>query len=169
MDDNKCKNCMYAEKVGGAFGDWYCRLNTTRDIFGREKYLKIDPNASCANFSQAYTPESSGYTGSRSNCYLTSACVEYMGKDDDCEELTVLRQFRDDVLSKTEEGKALVKRYYEVAPNIVAKIEISNDKEKYYGYIYEKVKKCIVFLKENKHEDALNLYKEMVETLDKEL
>ena len=80
-----------------------------------------------------------------------------------------IKRFRDDVLSKTEEGKALVKRYYEVAPNIVAKIEISNDKEKYYDYIYEKVKKCIVFLKENKHEEALNLYKEMVETLDKEL
>jgi len=173
MANKICKNCMYAEQFGGIAGigaQWYCRLNTTRDLFGREQYLKIDPYATCSHFSVAYTPESSGYTGgSNSGCYLTSACVEYMGKPDDCEELTVLRKFRDEVLSKTKEGKALIKKYYEVAPSIVDKIEMSNNKAKYYDYIYKKVKQCMNFLNENNHKDALLLYKEMVELLDKEL
>lgn len=38
----------------------------------------------------------------------TSACVAARGLPDDCEELTQLRCFRDEILMKTEEGRKLV-------------------------------------------------------------
>lgn len=39
--------------------------------------------------------KSSSSNNNSSGCYLTSACVNAKGLPDDCEELTVLRNFRD--------------------------------------------------------------------------
>lgn len=49
-------------------------------------------------------------------CYLTSACMKYFQEkfDDNCYELTILRWFRDNFVSKED-----IEHYYEVAPIIV--------------------------------------------------
>ena len=91
-----------------------------------------------------------------------------MGKADDCEELTVLRSFRDTYLKSTQEGRALVEEYYSVAPLIVEKINSSDKKEKYYEYIYEVVEKCVKLIGIGEKERALNEYKFMTLNLKKE-
>ena len=67
---------------------------------------------------KSYTTPGSG------SCYLTSACMKYFQEkfDDNCYELTVLRWFRDNFVSKED-----IKHYYEVAPIIVENI---NNEEK---------------------------------------
>ena len=45
-------------------------------------------------------------------CFLTTACVQYAGLEDDCEELTIMRNFRDDYLLRQDSGKQLVEEYY---------------------------------------------------------
>ena len=65
-------------------------------------------------------------------CYLTSACMKYFQEnfDDNCYELTVLRWFRDNFVSKED-----VIHYYEVAPIVVEKINASSDSKKIYTCI----------------------------------
>lgn len=42
-------------------------------------------------------------------CYITTAVCDGLGKPDDCYELTLLRDYRDNYLVKSEEGASLVK------------------------------------------------------------
>jgi len=143
-----CQTCAYFFKVDTILFDRYgCKLYN--------RYVK--KNDTCAN----YTARPSGGSG----CFLTSACVNYIGKEDDCEELTLLRNFRDNYMRATEEGKALVDEYYNVAPNIVEGIESSKDKDKHYQYIYSVVEKCVQLIREGKNEETLNEYRTMVLTL----
>ena len=70
------------------------------------------------------------------DCFLTTFCVEYMGKPDDCPELTGLRQFRDEVLLTSDEGLALVKEYYAIAPGIVKAIKSYQNRSAVFEGIY---------------------------------
>ncbi len=159
-----CQNCAYVYKddESGIFlSKYYC--TKIKDSSGYMK--RVSFQGRCDNFTPRDTAESSNYKG---NCFLTSACVEYQGKADDCEELTVLRAFRDGYMRKTEDGEQLVKKYYEVAPKIVEHINSSDNKNKYYQYISEVVDKCVKFIAMQENERALTEYKFMVENLSKE-
>ena len=59
------------------------------------------------------------------SCYFTTACCDYYGLPDNCSQLETLRSFRDTIMSKTPQGLELIKKYYEVAPNIVENISKS--------------------------------------------
>lgn len=154
-----CKNCCHSVKEG-LLGDWYCRYVTKRDIFGRERCIRISPYDTCDNFvARPQGPKA------KADCFLTSACVEYLGKADDCEELTKLRAFRDGYLKERPDGKALVDEYYKIAPSIVKKINEDNNRDKHYAYIYETIKNCLVHIDGGNNEKALELYKAMVVSL----
>ena len=62
-------------------------------------------------------------------CYLTSACMSHYltNFDDNCYELTVLRWFRDNFVSKED-----IKHYYKTAPMIVEAIEQEQNKDIIY-------------------------------------
>ena len=45
-------------------------------------------------------------------CFLTSACVEAKGLADDCHELSVLRNFRENYLRTVPEGRREIAEYY---------------------------------------------------------
>lgn len=154
-----CKNCSHSVK-DGLFGDWYCRYVTKRDIFGRERNITISPYDTCDNF----VARPQGPKG-RSDCFLTSACVAYLGNADDCEELTKLRAFRDGYLKNREDGKALVDEYYQIAPVIVKKIDESDQRDKHYAYIYQTITNCLACIDGGDNEKALELYKAMVVSL----
>ncbi len=100
------------------------------------------------------------------DCYLTSACVEYYGKPDDCYELQTLRKFRDDVLIKSPEGQKLVDEYYKIAPPIVKRLHILND-SKNYEYIYSQILKCINHIENNENEKAVKVYTKMCQKMQK--
>lgn len=90
-------------------------------------------------------------------CFLTTACCEYMGLPDDCEELTVLRKFRDEYVPKE-----LVEEYYRIGPKIVEKVK---DSPSDLYFIYEVVKECIADIAHKQYELALSNYKSMVHFL----
>ena len=46
-------------------------------------------------------------------------CVNICRNEDDCYEMQVMRRFRDEYLMQTDEGRSIIKDYYEVAPGIV--------------------------------------------------
>lgn len=100
---------------------------------------------------------------------LTSACVRYMGKTDGCEYLAVMRNFRDTYLLATRDGKKLFKEYYRFAPKIVERIEASERRDEYYGYVYQTLKICVNLIKFGDNGRALNEYITMTVYLIKEL
>jgi len=99
--------------------------------------------------------KSSG-SGSSTNlgCFLTTACCEYKGLPDDCEELTVLRNFRD-----TYVPIETVKRYYIIAPDIADRIRGDVNR---LEYVYSVVKDCVSDIKSGRTDVALKRYTDMV-------
>ena len=95
-------------------------------------------------------------------CFLTTACVEARGLPDDCEELSVLRDFRDSYLLSTENGTALVEHYYEIAPKIVEAIDQRGDSRSIYEGIYERIVDCLDAVKSGRSDDAIEIYERMV-------
>jgi hypothetical protein len=91
------------------------------------------------------------------SCYLTTACCEFMGLPDDCEELEVLRAFRDKFVPKE-----VVNEYYKVAPEIVNRIK--NDRNKLM-YVYKVVRSCVLDIKSGRNSVALLKYFHMVQEL----
>jgi hypothetical protein len=61
------------------------------------------------------------------DCFLTTACCELIGLDDDCFELRTLRAFRDGPLAAMPGGREDVALYYQLAPMILAEISRRGD------------------------------------------
>lgn len=55
-------------------------------------------------------------------CFITSACCEVLGLDDECFELRALRRYRDEVLAKRPGGAGEIGAYYALAPLILARL-----------------------------------------------
>jgi hypothetical protein len=57
-------------------------------------------------------------------CFITSACCEELGLEEDCFELRALRRYRDQVLARRPGGAAAIALYYELAPLILARLPV---------------------------------------------
>lgn len=102
----------------------------------------------------------------RKLCYITTAVCESQGKPDDCYELELLRAYRDGYLLSTEEGKKLVKEYYNIAPTIVNRIGRMEDSKAVYEEIWSAyLSPCIRLIEEGKKEECKAQYMKMVYTL----
>ena len=99
-------------------------------------------------------------------CYLTSACMKHFQDefDDNCYELTVLRWFRDNFVSKED-----IELYYNVAPIIVKNIDALEDNEQIYNYIYSHiVEACVKAIENGDYDFAYNRYKSSVLALNEQ-
>lgn len=109
---------------------------------------------------------STGEVQDNGGCYLTSACMKHMQEtfDDNCYELTVLRWFRDNFVSKDD-----ITHYYETAPIIVAEIDKLSDNSKIYDYIYKNiVLACVNAIKNKDYKFAYDRYKSSILALEEE-
>lgn len=101
-------------------------------------------------------------------CFITTAVCQQEGKDDDCEELTAFRQFRDGYLSRCKDGPALIREYYEIAPAIVTMIPFCSDPDRAYGEIRKRwLDGCYRDLREGRMEACKARYVDMVRTLER--
>jgi hypothetical protein len=106
----------------------------------------------------------------KSGCFITTACVCALNKDDNCYELTLLRSFRDTYMQEDEARRNDIQQYYIRAPKIVDYINKEPCPYNLYIWIYETfIKKCISFIENNKFDDAYILYRNMVNELIKKL
>ena len=93
-------------------------------------------------------------------CYLTTACMKYMQDkfDDNCYELTLLRWFRDNFVSKED-----IEHYYKTAPIIVKAIGQDEKSDIIYDYIYDNVVDyCVTQIENGNYEEAYNRYKSSI-------
>lgn len=74
---------------------------------------------------------------SNKSCFLTTAIVRSLQLPDDCPQLLLLREFRDQILLNSRDGRDEVENYYAIAPRIVASIERRPDAGCVYRELYE--------------------------------
>jgi len=106
-------------------------------------------------------------TGGAAPCFFTTAASLTVGLSDDCWELRTLRRFRDTVLCRTTEGRALTARYYLEAPRLVAGINRRADAARlwlraYWTYILP----CAVLARLGLHRAAVAHYKRLFTRLE---
>lgn len=164
------KECPYYHDDSGLWGyGRTCLIKQSRDESTRTvdrdwayKYCFEEFNYyNCPFYKTKHGSSSDG------GCYLTSACTQARGLPDDCEELTVLRTFRDTYVRALPEGEADIRRYYAVAPQIVNAIERKCDASEAFDRIYrELVQPCVQLIQDGKNEDAYQLYKTYSLTLE---
>ena len=102
---------------------------------------------------------------STEHCYLTTACMKrYLNNfNDNCYELTLLRWFRDNFVSKED-----IKHYYKIAPIIVGEIDKDNNNDIVYDYIYDNiVDYCVGQIENGNYTEAYKRYKDSVMILEK--
>ena len=104
----------------------------------------------------------------KKKCYITTACVTVKGLPDDCEELTVLRTFRDQYLLARPNGPALVEIYYRYSPSIVAAVNAQPNRLEIYTQLYEVISHCVDLIKQQENEAAYRVYVEMVLNLKRQ-
>lgn len=107
--------------------------------------------------------------GASVGCFITTATCLTLQKPDNCEELMVLRHFRDTYMSSSSELKAEVEEYYQIAPVIVEGIEAVPDKGKleYQRIWSEYLQPSVAAAKVARNQEAHDLYKNMVLDLSK--
>ena len=85
--------------------------------------------------------------------------------DDNCYELTVLRWFRDNFVSKED-----IEMYYQIAPLIVEAIEAEEHKDMIYDYIYDHViDACLTAIEQGNYKLAYEIYKSSVLSFEKNI
>ena len=105
----------------------------------------------------------SGGGSSGGGCFLTEAVVGQRGIEaDDGPTLTALRAFRDGYMQETAERQALVARYYEIAPRIVAAIP---DDHADWAWIGKRVDDAVAAIGAGSGDRAFEVYVEMVRRL----
>lgn len=140
-----CGTCKYYE-YAGQYSKGYCN-------WYKASYYHDD---SCNHW------EESDSSSDSSGCFLTSACCDYKGLPDDCEELQILRNFRDSQLQNTIVGRELIQMYYRVAPEIVDKINARDNRSEIYQQIYERVQNIVLLIKKSLFEEAIASYIKLV-------
>lgn len=118
-----------------------------------DKYYKPDHKSGSSRSGHG---SSSGTDG----CYLTSACVVAQHMPDDCEELQILRSFRDHYLANQPGGMEEIEQYYAIAPRIVASIHQRADAAFIWKCIYEDpIVPCVRMIRGGENECAHRLYR----------
>ena len=99
-------------------------------------------------------------------CFVTTAVCEAEGKPDDCSELTAFRAFRDGWLARTEQGSAIIREYYNVAPTVVAAMRYGDDEAQVCAELRrDYLTPCYEALLRESPEDCLDRYRAMVRML----
>jgi hypothetical protein len=142
----------------GTFNPTQANANVTQPLaFSSNILSTLGQNASASRGSSGSKSLQLGAGGGA--CFLTTACCEYKGLPDDCEELTILRDFRD-----TYVPSGLIKEYYRIAPLIVPQLSA-----KQLESIYGTIKDCVECIKAGSNLMALDKYKSMVSELKGDL
>ena len=142
-----CSTCVHLTSDKDWWGDYYCNY--------KQKYISSS-NKSCENYTKK--PDQ-GYH--RSGCFITTIVCKLLGMPDDCEVLTTLRDFRENYLKNTEEGKKLLIEYDEKGP-IISKC-LNNEEPKLAKEMAEEILKiylepCVSALKEKEYSQAIKTY-----------
>lgn len=180
VDGKRCDSCYINRKK--RLGDNYfcskCLVSASGDR-GRSFALNKGMCEGCYEGRNNYTTVGEKYirdlyggggSGSSGGCFITTATLQSIKSlNDNCNELTSFRNFRDYFLINQVNGEELISKYYEVAPKIVSVIENRKNKAKIYNFIWDKyLKLCLEDINEGRNIQAQLRYVKMVNQLSEE-
>ena len=159
------KKFDYGKAEADLYDSGYHKSEKGINDFMRENGLNPD------KYYKDDNPKSSGSSSSGGNdssgCFLTSACVKAKGLADDCKELEILRNFRDNYMSTLPDGKAEIRRYYEIAPIIVDNINRQSDSWSIWEHVYNGlIIPAVDLIKAGNNEQAYLHYKDFTLSLE---
>lgn len=95
-------------------------------------------------------------------CYITTAVVNILGYEDNCETLEILRDFRDNYMKKEEKYFPLLEDYDAVGPLICEKLDEDPNKEKVANTMLSIfIKEAIDAIRDRAYNAAINTYENM--------
>lgn len=102
----------------------------------------------------------------RKLCYVTTAVCRNLDKGEDCEELRLIKDFRDGYLSSTKEGRTMIEEYYDIAPTLVKRIDKDIEAQAKYLWLWNTyLAPCIDYIKRGLQEECRETYCNMIEEL----
>ena len=112
-------------------------------------------NTNSAANSQAIASSGGGGGG----CFITTAICETENLPDNCEELELLRAFRDHYVRRLPDGKAIIDEYYREAPLIVSAIKCKSNSAEIFKFLKEKfLDDAVHAVRAGLHEMAMTIY-----------
>lgn len=150
--------------------DEYCRVCKTKlqkvkiwrcPYCGSENSMS---NKKCSNKNYHWDDGSPCTYVYQGDCFITTATIQSLGKEDDCYELSTFRTFRDTYLKQV--APNLIEQYYKIAPKIVEKIDNFEDSNQIYLQIWQNyLLTCLKLIEAKKNSEAVYLYQKMVNNL----
>ena len=99
-------------------------------------------------------------------CYVTTAVCQALNLGEDCRELKLLKEYRDNIFINQNNGADYISEYYNIAPTIVKRINKSEDSDKVYASLYtDYISKCIESIENKQYEACKDRYIAMVNEL----
>jgi hypothetical protein len=155
IEDNKSYREGYANTKGQSDG-------------ARNSYNPPSDKDAKKAYDEAWRDSYDNEKSKSSGCFITTACVQTMGLSDDCDELSVLRQFRDSYLASRPDGGEMIADYYIIAPQIVKAINRAPEASLIYANLFaELVKPAVDMIRAGQHDAAVAHYRSHMERLGK--
>lgn len=98
-------------------------------------------------------------------CFITTACIEAKGSPDNCPELTTVRAFRDSYIKGLPDSEEILREYYELAPQIVAGINRTDNPQQIYLNLYEELVSTVELIRQGKDDEVFRNYLRMLNEL----
>lgn len=144
----ECSDCVWLDEKDQNWRGFRC---TKKHI-----YVKPDER-SCNNDFQ---------NKKESNCYLTTAMCDILGQEDHGHILETLRNFRDTVMKNDPKYTPLLDEYNTIGPEISKNLyQDEQNKIIANSMLYLRIYQAIDNIKNKNYEEAINIYKDMTETL----
>lgn len=139
-------------------------LKTINDEQERKREQEEDEDSYSSD--KDYSSSSSSYSYSSGGCFITTATCDSEGKPDNCEELTLFRNFRDQILLRSDNGRKLISEYYRIAPTIVSCIKKEPNHKEIFEEIYSKyIKPGYQLLQAKQYDKTCLMYIDCVKDL----
>lgn len=163
LNQSLCKNCRGDNITCSRCHKEFFFSDGQKMDFDKKGYSYPKKCKSCkANNSTHHVKQNqTAYYEKSDRCFITTVVCDYMGFSDDCYELEILRNFRDNYILSTQQGCDMVNNYYSIAPNIAQNLIKVDD----FNFAWEYIIKCVRAIEYKNNEEAISLYKEMVFSL----
>ena len=159
---DKCGSCGHLDMNNYRGYKYYCK----------ERYTYCDPsNPKCRDYKSAdEMGDRRDYYDikkiNQADCYLTTVICEILGFNDDCEILSIMRSFRNNILQKDLRYLSILIQYDVVGPSIATNLKndenalwIAKELLKHY------IRPIIKFIENKNYDAAVVVYKNMTELL----
>lgn len=131
-----------------------CMLSTWIKITGKNNYVITSIPYKAPS---SYNSNNDYYPGA--GCFLTTACVTYEGKPDNCEELETLRFLRDHYIATSPFGRQLIDNYRIIGPQIIRSINQLENKKEIYKFMYKNmILPSVALVQKGRLEEATEYY-----------